>query len=48
MAEKKYSLKDRVAVIGTGKYAGFPAKEERKVHPRVAEKLIKLGRATKA
>lgn len=49
MAEKKYSLQERIAVKGTGKDAkNFPKDESRKVHPRVAEKLVKSGVVVKA
>ena len=46
--EKKYTLQDRIAVTGTGKVSGFPAGETRKVHPRLANVLIKAGKAKRA
>lgn len=42
--EKKYTLSERIPVVGTGKDAkNFPKGEARDVHPRVAEKLLKRG-----
>lgn len=49
MVEKKYSLQERVAVKGTGKdEKNFPKGVTRKIHPRVADKLVKSGVVTKA
>lgn len=44
MAEKKYTLQERITVTGTGKdERNFPKGESREVHPRLAEKLVKSG-----
>lgn len=49
MAEKTYSLQERVAVTGTGKdEKNFPKGATRKIHPRVADKLVKSGVVAKA
>jgi hypothetical protein len=45
MAEKKIKLNDRTAVTGTGKVATYPEGAEFEVHPELAKKLIKAGKA---
>jgi hypothetical protein len=44
---KKIKLSERVEVIGTGKSAFMPSGEKFKVHPELAKKLIKQGKAKK-
>jgi hypothetical protein len=45
---KKIKLEERVEVIMTGEGGFYAANTKAKVHPLLAEKLIKAGKAKKA
>jgi hypothetical protein len=43
--QKLIKLEERVEVKGTGKVASYPKDKVYKVHPELAKKLIKEGKA---
>jgi hypothetical protein len=43
--EKKIILNERITVVGTGKVITYPDGAEFEVHPELARKLIKSGKA---
>jgi hypothetical protein len=45
--EKKIKLNERVEVTGTGKVPTLPKGKKVSVHPELADKLVKAGKAVK-
>lgn len=44
---KTVKLNERIKIFGTGKVTTYPKGQEFKIHPLLADKLIKDGKASK-